>query len=89
MKVGEREMEEIIISVINLHNGIRSTDLALAVMSQVNPQRFCTETYENTMRRLIEQGEIRTFEYAELERQSKINIMYFTGKTRFIEANMW
>lgn len=73
-------MKDIILHVVNLHNGIRYVDLALDVMSRVSPQKFCTEQFHIELTELIISNEIVEIEYTDPHSQQH-KFMYFVVGT--------
>lgn len=75
------EMKSHIINVIGRKAPIQAIDLALDVMSRVNPQRFETEHYHTAICNLAASGHIIEFGYTETTDPNRIKLIYFQKGT--------
>lgn len=56
-------MREIILHMVNTHEGLKGVDLALKVMGEINPVVFKYEDYLPILRELVRSGEVIELEY--------------------------
>lgn len=76
-------MRDVILSILRRRNGTKKSELQLAVMSAVNPQRYDSDMFDSVIRNLAEDGEIRTFIYSNPENPNLVKSMYFLKGTCF------
>lgn len=74
-------MREVILRMINSHQGIKGVDLALKVMSEINPSVFKVEEYWDALNSLIGSKEIVEVEYTLPQLSYRIKSIYFPKGT--------
>lgn len=77
-------MRDIILHLIEVHNGIKGVDLALKVMEEVSPHSFIFDEYYKLMIELVDSGEIREVEYFTLSMDYRVKSIFFSKDTRFM-----
>jgi len=73
--------QELIVKIIENHNGLKSSELSLGIMSLINPHRFENEDFLNALEGLIEDKIIVQFMYTN---KSGTKLMYFPKGTIFL-----
>ena len=58
------------------NRALKSTDLALKVVSLMHPVTFSTDTFHDTLERMVAEGEIQEVEYEILHTQ-RLKSIYF------------
>lgn len=74
-------MRDIILNMVNAHQGIKAVDLALKVMSEVNPVIFNIEEYWDALNSLIGSKEIVEIEYTLPQLSYRLKSIYFPKGT--------
>jgi hypothetical protein len=82
-QVKEVSMKEIVLHMVNTHPAINNVELAMKVMSQVNPAIFDVEDYWKRLADLIKDGEIIELEYVLPIHDYRIKSLYFPKGTTF------
>lgn len=77
----EKTMKEIVLRMVNAHQGIKGVDLALKVMGEVNPVIFKVEEYWDALNSLIGDKEIVEVEYTLPQLNYRIKSLYFPKGT--------
>ena len=77
-------MKEEILKIVSSHNGIKSVELAMNIMSIINPLVFETEEFHNALSDLISSGEIIELEYIDPDIDYRIKSIYFKKGTKFM-----
>lgn len=81
-----KDMKEIILRMVNAHQGIKGVDLALKVMSEISPVIFVLQDYWTALTELLESDEVIEFEYALLD--TPIRSIYFPKGTTLGTPNV-
>ncbi len=81
------DYQEIILRMINANHGLQSVDLALKVMSEINPTKFSVEKFTTAVEDLELDGEIFELPYTTPETINgkpsiRLNVLYFPKGTR-------
>jgi hypothetical protein len=75
--------KDLIIGKVNASTGIKSVDLALAVMDLVNPVKFNHEEYSNALSDAVERSEIVEMEFILPQIDYRTKSIYFPRGTKF------
>jgi hypothetical protein len=74
-------MREVILQMVNAHQGIKGVDLALKVMSEINPAVFNIEEYWEALFSLTISKEIVEVEYILPQLTYRVKSIYFPKGT--------
>lgn len=76
-------MKELILKYIEANAGIKSVDLVIKIMENINPSEFLYTEYTNAVMQLLLSGEITELEYTLPHMEWRIKSMYFPKGTVF------
>ena len=75
-------MSDAIRHIVNTNQGVKGVELALKVMSLINPQKFQQEEFFRELNRLVAEGELVEIEYVLPIMEYRIKSMYFPKGTK-------
>jgi len=82
-------MKDIIINIVESSQGIKGVDLALKVMSLVNPQKFDSGIFASELVSLVTSGEILEIEYILPEMNYRVKSFYLSKGTKICANENW
>lgn len=82
MMVIKPTMRESILAVVNTRQGVRSVELAMNVMSEINPVKFNTEEFHLELENLVKNGEIFELNYTLPGMEYRTKSIYFPRGTK-------
>ncbi len=76
-------MKQIILNVINSNTGIKEVQLAMRVMSYMDPSQFSNVEFHDVLKKLIDSNEIRVINYSVPSTNYRLKSIYFPKGTMF------